>query len=358
MKRNLSVLVGLVAVVACGTTWKSTGQTDFVRTDMHGDLVVEQHEIQQFGAPITKDESYVIRLDAVYPKKVSEAGGAEFLVYAEIFDRVGSSEPLVNVVFKENNQADRHILNFRNRTFFGPISFAGHPVRIRLSVVELDKEENQAARAIIDKALNVVGTFQPGTAPYLGAAKTVGNMLFAMGDDEKVIQMDFTLYPASHHMGPYLRTGYYALIKKENPKRFKKNAITGNTWESTSSSTVVLNEVGERVDTSDEDYTRLYAYDKDDDLASADGIKRVVRLRVIESQIWRQVVALEELHGPRTLLAEQRFSGHMESIITPPIESLGGEEEPVAGTKYYDVPLQRKDRFARYALKNYKSGKY
>ena len=315
-------LCGLVAtpLAGCEQNWLITGQVNMIRADDYGDLTSRDDAGGEF---ITEGQPFSIRLQSVFVRMAKEIGAAEFLIYAEIYDvQPDDRQLLVRVLFKEGHQAAGYLLNQRDRLLFGPIIYNGHPIRVRVFVVELDREENEIASQILRRAVQVAATAYPAVGPVGGAAVSIGDLFLALNEDDRELVYDFTLYPSTHSHGPYLRTGHYALIKTENRKRLRgfllspgdRNNVTR--YQSEDALADVTDEYGSPINVKFEDYTQYFVYDRlpgepshplnevilrpDDEI-----FKRVV-LRVMGGELWLQTVAFT--YQGKVLMAEERFA--------------------------------------------------
>lgn len=286
---SIMALCGLLLSGGCiSTNYKITGQVEAVRTDLNGDLTTEEDRRpdHQGNIYITEGDVFSIRMSSVFLRNVKEAGGAEYLVYAEVYDvQPDDRQRLVKVLFKENNQSAGYLVNQRDRLAFGPIKYNGHPIRIRVFVVELDKEENAIASEMIKQAVRTAATFQPQLAPFAGPITGAGDLMLSLNQDDRELAYDFTLYPSTHSEGPYLKTGNIVLLKTENEKRFTTNSkgvTTASSVQQASAPSVsgrgtgarpagsssihtpVTDDYGHRIDVVPEDYVRLFSYAEDE----------------------------------------------------------------------------------------------
>lgn len=249
--------------------YEITGQVEMLQTDRYGDLTAAEEP--QDPVLSTKGDTFSLRLTSVFVKQVKELPpGAAFLVYAEVYDiQPDDRQRLVKVLFKENNQSAGYLINQRDRLLFGPILHNGHPIRIRLFVVELDKEENAIAGEMIKQAVRVASSFVPLAAPFEGTVTSIGDLFLTLNQDGRELAYDFTLFPTTHSHGPFLRTGHIVLIKTEN--RVRAAAPTGEPAQD------IRNEYGHRIVTTPEDYASTFSYGEGDELhpnvlqASRDG---------------------------------------------------------------------------------------
>src|SRR5688572_12247959 len=86
----------------------------------------------------------------IFLKYLKESSTPHVLVYAEVYDD-GTDNPetaVSKVLWNELNQPSGVRLGLADRVLYGPTPYKGFPLRIRLYIVELDKEEKKAASAL------------------------------------------------------------------------------------------------------------------------------------------------------------------------------------------------------------------
>ena len=316
---TLSILTGCVS-----PNYLITGQVEMVATDRFGDI--SSAECQEEGEEIliTEGDTFSIRLSSVFVRNSKELAweGSEFLVYAEIYDlQPDDRQKLMKVLFKEDNQAPGYLLNQADRLLFGPIAYTGNPIRIRIYVVELDREENEIRAELIKQALRVASSFQPALKPVQGMTANVGDLFATLNPDDVELSYDFTLFPHGNSHGPFLKTGPIALIKTENARRYKPRMFAAktpsNVLSADYSSEELEDEFGHEVESAPEDYAALFAYDEPDHplrtMQIADGSQIVswCVLRAMCGELWLQSVALEHSKdgkGGFVLVDHDRFS--------------------------------------------------
>lgn len=195
-----------------------------------------------------KGEIITLVLNNVFIKYLREIGSPHVLVYAQVFDD-GTDNPdtaVTKVLYNERNSPEGVNLGLADRVLYGPTPFKGFPLRIKLFIVELDKEQKELASKIIDAVGATAAAAKPEAAPAITVAVTIAKAINAMNEDDFELRFDMTLYPVSaigkastgdkvldtagepsqRHgkavsMVTPLRTGLFAIMKRELEDRFK-----------------------------------------------------------------------------------------------------------------------------------------
>jgi hypothetical protein len=200
-----------------------------------------------------KGEIITLVLNNVFIKYLKELGSPHVLVYAQVFDD-GTDNPdtaITKVLYNERNSPEGVNLGLADRVLYGPTPFKGFPLRIRLFIVELDKEDKELASKIIDAVgttATTASSARPDAALAINVAITIAKAINAMNEDDYELRFDLTLYPVMSTMGKAstgdkaldqgltcepsqrcgkevmivspLRTGLYAIMKRELRERF------------------------------------------------------------------------------------------------------------------------------------------
>jgi len=198
-----------------------------------------------------KTEIITLVLSNAFIKYLKEVGSPHVLVYAQVFDD-GTDNPdtaITKVLYNERNSPEGVNLGLADRVLYGPTPFKGLPLRVRLFIVELDKENKELASKIIDAVGTTTAAAKPEAAPAIEVAVRIAKFLNAMNEDDFELRFDLTLYPVGtigktsiadddlkeaeepkqRHdrdltlVSP-LRTGFYVVIKRELDRRFAGQA--------------------------------------------------------------------------------------------------------------------------------------
>ena len=194
-----------------------------------------------------KGEIIALVLNNAFIKYLKEIGSPHVLLYTQVFDD-GTDNPetaVTKVLYNERNSPQGVNLGLADRVLYGPTPFKGFPLRVKLFIVELDKEQKELASKIIDAIGTTAATAKPEAAPAIEVAVRIAKFLNAMNEDDFELRFDLTLYPVSTigkastgdvvldkkgeptqrqakelTMVSLLRTGLYAVIKRELEERF------------------------------------------------------------------------------------------------------------------------------------------
>ncbi len=197
-----------------------------------------------------KGEIITLVLNNVFIKYLKEIGSPHVLVYAQVFDD-GTDNPdtaVTKVLYNERNSPEGVNLGLADRVLYGPTPFKGFPLRIKLFIVELDKEQKELASKIIDSVGSTAASAKPEAAPAIAVAVSIAKAINAMNEDDFELRFDMTLFPVStigkattgdrvlddkHEPSQRhgkdvsivtpLRTGLHAIMKRELEARFKKD---------------------------------------------------------------------------------------------------------------------------------------
>lgn len=194
-----------------------------------------------------KGEIITLVFNNVFIKYLKEVGSPHVLVYAQVFDDGTDNvdTAVTKVLYNERNSPAGVNLGLADRVLYGPTPFKGFPLRVKLAIVELDKDEKELASKIIDAAGTTAAAAKPEAAPAIAVAVDIAKAINAMNEDDFELRFDMTLYPVSaigkastgndaldkvhepvqRHdktvtMVSPLRTGSYAIMKRELEGRF------------------------------------------------------------------------------------------------------------------------------------------
>lgn len=266
-----AVIYALVFSILSGCSLSSqkyiTGSPMIYTIDRSG--YIREREEHLAGNPVTAADVITLSLNTLFLKHIKrevEARGNQVLVYAEVYDTVEEVSPQRVVLFNQRHQPDESFLGLADRVIYGPAKFKGHPIRIQLFVVELDKKDNEFKKQMLDSIGGIMQTVNPAKASSIAPGIALGKLLTAFDDDDFELRVDFTLHPwrddplvtsngltpgqlgvpdndvrstANAIRGNYLNTplreGHYLISKRESPERFTdEDGLTiGNEIEST-----------------------------------------------------------------------------------------------------------------------------
>lgn len=254
MKSVLLLLLLLVTplLVACPPQSLITGEPLVYGVHPNTGQVLDRDTPNMENANLVtphKGEIITLVLNNAFIKYLKEMGSPHVLVYAQVFDD-GTDNPdtaVTKVLYNERNSPEGVNLGLADRVLYGPTPFKGFPLRIKLAIVELDKEQKELASKIIDAVGTTAAAAKPEAAPAITVAVGIAKAINAMNEDDFELRFDMTLYPVSaigkasigndaldkihepvqRHdktvtMVSPLRTGSYAIMKRELEERFTK----------------------------------------------------------------------------------------------------------------------------------------
>lgn len=110
-------------------------------------------------------------------------------------------------------------------------SYADEPIRIEVTVLDLDEKENRATIDILNTAAEAGKFFQPAFTPAYSIAAKVGELLLQAHKDDIITKMTFQLYPwktgdpgrVSGHIGvPKVGEGRYLIVNSPSQKEMNE----------------------------------------------------------------------------------------------------------------------------------------
>lgn len=196
-----------------------------------------------------KGEIITLVLNNAFVKYLKEIASPHVVVYVQVFDDGTDNfdSAVTKVLYNERNSPPGVNLGLADRVLYGPTPFKGFPLRIKLSIVELDKEQKELASKILDTVGSTVAAAKPEAAPAIEIAVRIAKAINAMNEDDFELRFDLTLFPIGTignastgdadldrttdpepvqrkdktvALVSPLRTGLYTIIKRELAERF------------------------------------------------------------------------------------------------------------------------------------------
>lgn len=96
------------------------------------------------------------------------------------------------VYFDDDVREVGQFLNFSNLPIYGPITYQGRPLFLRLVILELDEEESSVASSLLSQLATLGKTAYPPASPVLGALEEVGSALLSRNGDDVEFRYDMT----------------------------------------------------------------------------------------------------------------------------------------------------------------------
>ena len=151
-----------------------------------------------------KDEIIAVIVDNIFVRYLKETiTSPHVLIWTETYDD-GSDNPqnaYTRILYNAPNQPEGVHLGLADRIVYGPTLYKGHPIRIKLFIVELDKKEKEIASRIIEAVGQAASAAKPEAAPAISVATKFAQTIGAMNEDDYELRYDLTLSP----IGPFAR---------------------------------------------------------------------------------------------------------------------------------------------------------
>lgn len=213
-KLSVAVLMSAAMLVsACGSSFleggggtqaKITGEPILYRVHpmtgelMDRDVLPTDAANNPIGTVPHKGEMITIVVKSIFARFLRDIGSPHVLVYAQVSDDGGfdpASESTV-LIYNHDAQPAGQSLGLSDRVIYGPTPFKGHPINIKLFIVELDKEDKQKTSQLLSTLGSVGGAMAPQAAPALGIFVQIAESLNALNEDDFELRFDMTLHPS------------------------------------------------------------------------------------------------------------------------------------------------------------------
>ena len=137
----------------------------------------------EFGDLIRSSEHVVtIQVHTVHLKDLpwTLTQSRDVLLFTEVWENAVTAQidpPLTSVLFLSKNQPIPGIMNFQGNLAYGPTRFTGHPLKIRFTIMVLQKDRTKQGATIVD----VIGGIVSNAAPqYATIASDVAGIIKAI----------------------------------------------------------------------------------------------------------------------------------------------------------------------------------
>src|ERR1051326_3928589 len=144
-----------------------------------------------------KGEIVALVLNTAFVRYLRNFGSPHVLVYAQVFDD-GSDNPenaVTKVLYNERNSPEGVNLGLADRVLYGPTPYKGFPLRVKLFILELVKEQKELASKMIDAVGSTAAAAQPQAGPAISIAVNIAKAINALNEDDFELRFDLTLYP-------------------------------------------------------------------------------------------------------------------------------------------------------------------
>lgn len=127
------------------------------------------------------------------------------------------------VYFNKDVRESGQLLNFLNLPLYGPAPFRNAAARLRVSVLEIDRDEVEQSVGLL-QTLAAAGTAfsSPAYGPVLGVLADLGSSLLRENEDDVELAFDLGFDPVFERSSVHrvlLREGYLLLMRREDRSR-------------------------------------------------------------------------------------------------------------------------------------------
>lgn len=175
-------------------------------------------------------KSVRVTLKQSYLREFSENGPvgevAVLMTVKESRNGLGQQEPKAGrVVYYSEGVRQNAFMNFRDQPVYGPIRYSGDDLQIRISIIELDENDNAVAGAMLKTIASIGSIAYPPSSPVLAALDQIGASLLTLNgpDLEWDYLMRLSAHPPEDVAGTkfskmydaWLRDGYFVLLRSD-----------------------------------------------------------------------------------------------------------------------------------------------
>lgn len=202
----VSLLAALTFLAGCSS--RQSGQVELFGIDESQGTLSRYSEIKpstergafpDFGDPIrSNDDVVTVQVETAFLQNLPATltGSHDVIIFADVWENAAAgynTASLTSIVYIGPNQKVPGRLNFRDALAYGPTNFKGHPLRIRFSVVLLQKAQSEKQASAIDIIEAFVSAAAPESAVLTGTvAKTLQGLLKSQ-PDVKFFDFEVTL---------------------------------------------------------------------------------------------------------------------------------------------------------------------
>lgn len=140
------------------------------------------------------------------------------------------------VVYYTEGARKNSFLNMRDQSVYGPITYKGGDIQIRVSMLELDSKDNNVAKSMLKVIASLGSMVYAPASPVLAALEKIGGSLINLNGDD--LEWDYAMRLSrrlkaqkgatrSGVFDAWVRDGYYVMIRSdpsvERVSRFSKS---------------------------------------------------------------------------------------------------------------------------------------
>lgn len=157
----------------------------------------DTREPKRNGYQIRKGDPVSIIINKVFLANNGEqfAGDTgEIAVVVSVDDGEGTEPKNVLVAYEEGIK-DNIFLPISDLIAYHAEAYADQPIKINVTVFELDQRENDNYRKLLGTAAEIGSTLMPAYTPAISVAAKIGDFLIAQNKDDVIAKFCFQLYP-------------------------------------------------------------------------------------------------------------------------------------------------------------------
>ena len=103
----------------------------------------------------------------------------------------GANDPQTFLAFYQVGVARKTFVPSWGAVLYSTNSWSGEPLSVKLQVYDLDGSENESMRSLLATATQTISTTQPQSAPAVGLAQALGELLIQQNTDDEIIRFEF-----------------------------------------------------------------------------------------------------------------------------------------------------------------------
>lgn len=189
-----------------------------------------------------------VTLKQAYLREFNEGGPvgevAILMTVKESRTGLGQQEPRAGrVVYYSEGARMNAFMNFRDQPVYGPISYNGDDLQIRVSIIELDESDNAVSGAVLKTLATIGSVAYPPSSPVLAALDQIGSSLLTLNGPD--LEWDYLMRLSARPItqagttsnwdcsyDAWIRDGYYVLMRSDCTDGDRRARIDQSTWDS------------------------------------------------------------------------------------------------------------------------------
>src|SRR5262245_46657501 len=146
---------------------------------------------------IRPGESVQVTLNRVWLRYLQDTE-ADVIIYAETFPDSQPDHKYNKILLLRSGMPQNAFTGQSDVVIWGPARVTNNPIRIRLVVLELDREDNGKLAASLSTLTAGISASLPSLMEVSDRAETVGQLLIAANSDDIELAYDITFTPRDH----------------------------------------------------------------------------------------------------------------------------------------------------------------